>query len=168
MNIASIFISLSAIHIHCVWLSYIYSQLLITSLVNLESVQWPAPSWLVSSVGRALHRYRRNRGLKSPNDMNFFQASFSLLPIKWCSLLQRSLPYSTSILPLIVVLFFVSFLLNSFCFVLLFSIIIQISCDSNTCHHPFVVFSFSAPSCLLQWQAQPNSFSIQIPFPVEK
>ena len=105
VNIASIFISLSAVHIHCVWLSYIYSQLLITSLVNLESVQWPALSWLVSSVGGALHRYCRNHGLKSPNDINFFQASFSLLPIKWCSLLQRLLPYSTSILPLIVVLF---------------------------------------------------------------
>ena len=32
----------------------------------------PAPSWLVSSVGRALHRYRKGRGLKFPCKADFF------------------------------------------------------------------------------------------------
>ena len=35
-----------------------------TSWVYLEPTWWPAPSWLVSSVGRALHRYRRGHGFK--------------------------------------------------------------------------------------------------------
>ena len=34
---------------------------------------WPAPSWLASSVGRALHRYRRGDGFKSPKGPNFLQ-----------------------------------------------------------------------------------------------
>ena len=42
-------------------LSYIHSSLLTSSQVHLEPT---APSWLVSSVGRALHRYReRGNGL---------------------------------------------------------------------------------------------------------
>ena len=43
---------------------------------NLEPTSWPAPSWLVSSVGRALHRYRRGHGFKSRTGLNFFQALF--------------------------------------------------------------------------------------------
>ena len=42
-----------------------------------ESWSWPAPSWLVSSVGRALHRYRRGHGFKSRTGLNFFQVLFS-------------------------------------------------------------------------------------------
>ena len=38
---------------------------------------WPAPSWLASSVGRALHRYRRGDGFKSPKGPNFLQVLFS-------------------------------------------------------------------------------------------
>ena len=30
-----------------------------------EPIQGPAPSWLVSSIGRALHRYRRGQGFES-------------------------------------------------------------------------------------------------------
>ena len=58
-------------HIHVfirssdIWLSYIQSRLFTTSWVYLEPTQWPAPSWLVSSVGRALHRYCRGHGFKS-------------------------------------------------------------------------------------------------------
>ena len=34
-------------------------------------------SWLVSSVGRALHRYRRGHGFKSRTGLNFFQVLIS-------------------------------------------------------------------------------------------
>ena len=39
-----------------IWLSYILNRIFITSRVYLEPPSWPAPSWLVSSVGRAVHR----------------------------------------------------------------------------------------------------------------
>ena len=35
-----------------------------------------APSWLVSSVGRALQRYRRGQGFESRTSLNFFRLSF--------------------------------------------------------------------------------------------
>ena len=38
---------------------------------------WPVPSWLVSSVGRALHRYRKGHGFKSRTGLNLFQVLFS-------------------------------------------------------------------------------------------
>ena len=38
-----------------IWLSYILNRLFITSRVYLEQTSCPAPSWHVSSVGRALH-----------------------------------------------------------------------------------------------------------------
>ena len=62
-----------------IWLLYIHSRLFTTSRVHLEPTQRPAPSWLVISVGRALHRYRRGHGFKSRAGLNFFQAFFSLL-----------------------------------------------------------------------------------------
>ena len=40
----------------------------------------PAPSWLVSSFGRALHRYHRGHRLKSRTCLNFFHALLPLLP----------------------------------------------------------------------------------------
>ena len=49
--------------------------------------------WLVSSVGRALHWYRRGHGFKSCTGLNCYQAMFSLL-LKLCSLLRRSLSKS--------------------------------------------------------------------------
>ena len=36
-------------------------------------------SWFVSSVGGALHRYRRGHGFGSHTGLNFFQAFFLLL-----------------------------------------------------------------------------------------
>ena len=48
--------------------------------------------WLVSTVGRALHRYHRGHGFKSGTVLNLFQALISLL-LKRCSLLWRSLSY---------------------------------------------------------------------------
>ena len=44
-----------------------------------EPIQRPAPSWLVSLIGRALHRYRRGQGFESRTSLNFFQAFFSQL-----------------------------------------------------------------------------------------
>ena len=47
--------------------------------VYLYPIHWPAPSWLVSSIGRALHRYRRGHGFKSRTGLNFFQVHLQLL-----------------------------------------------------------------------------------------
>ena len=47
--------------------------------VYYELTKWPAPSWLDSSVGRALHRYRRGQGFKSRSGLNFFQALITQL-----------------------------------------------------------------------------------------
>ena len=44
----------------------------ITRMVYLD----PVPSWLVSSISRALHRYRRGHGFKSRTDFNFFRVLF--------------------------------------------------------------------------------------------
>ena len=48
--------------------------------VYYELLKWPAPSWLDSSVGRALHWYRRGHGFKSCSGLYFFfQAVISQL-----------------------------------------------------------------------------------------
>ena len=61
-------------------MNFIYlKSLFITWMVYLDPTYWPAPSWLVSSVGRALHWYCRGHGFKSHTGLNFFQALFSLL-----------------------------------------------------------------------------------------
>ena len=49
------------------------------SRVYYELTIWPAPSWLDSSVGRALHWHRRGHGFESRSSLNFFQAFFSQL-----------------------------------------------------------------------------------------
>ena len=59
---------------HC-WPNFI----VIRSRVYNEPIQRPAPSWLVSLIGRALHRYRRGQGFESRTSLNFFQAFFSQL-----------------------------------------------------------------------------------------
>ena len=45
--------------------------------IYLYPIHCPAPSWLVSSIGRALHRYRRGHGFKSRTGLNFFQVLFT-------------------------------------------------------------------------------------------
>ena len=50
-----------------------------SSRVYNKPILWPAPSWLVSLIGRALHRYCRGQGFESCPNLNFFQAFFSQL-----------------------------------------------------------------------------------------
>ena len=45
--------------------SHIFTHLFITLGLYYEPTKWPAPSWLVSSVGGALHQYRRGHGFAS-------------------------------------------------------------------------------------------------------
>ena len=60
-------------HIHVVIrISNIHSCLFTTSRVYLEPTQCPASSWLVSSVGEALHPYRRGLAFKSCISPNLF------------------------------------------------------------------------------------------------
>ena len=62
----------------CKYMNFIYlKSLSITWMVYLNLTYSPAPSWLASSVGRALHRYRRGDGFKSPKSPNFLQVLFS-------------------------------------------------------------------------------------------
>ena len=49
-----------------------------------QFVQWPAPSWLDSSVGRVLHLYDKGHGFKSQSGLIFFQALISQL-LKLCA-----------------------------------------------------------------------------------
>ena len=50
-------------------LSYIYLHY---SPSTTHSQMWPSPRWIDSSVGRALHQYRRGHGFKSHSGLNFF------------------------------------------------------------------------------------------------
>ena len=45
--------------------------------VYYEFTTWPAPSWLDSSVDKALHRYRRVQGFESRTGLNFFYNCWS-------------------------------------------------------------------------------------------
>ena len=47
-------------------------------MVYLDLTYYPALSWLVSSVGTALQRYRRVPRFKSRTDLNFFQLLLQL------------------------------------------------------------------------------------------
>ena len=62
-----------------IWFSYIYNFVIILSRVYNEPIQRPAPSWLVSLIGRGLHRYRSGQGFVSRTSLDFFQAFFSQL-----------------------------------------------------------------------------------------
>ena len=44
-----------------------------------ELTTWPTLSWLDSSVGRVLHRYRKGHEFESRSGLNFFQAFISQL-----------------------------------------------------------------------------------------
>ena len=53
------------------------SKIFILLDVYLDPIHWPAPCWLVSSIGRVLHWYRRGHGFKSRMGLNFFQVLFT-------------------------------------------------------------------------------------------
>ena len=75
-KIAFIFRSqLSAVHIYDFHI-FTFKHLFIASRVYLEPTYQPAPSWLISSVGRALHWYCRGHGFKSRTGLNFFRPYF--------------------------------------------------------------------------------------------
>ena len=67
----------SSPHSSHIWFSYIHNFIIILSQVYNEPIQRTAPSWLVSSIGRALHRCRRGHGFESHTSLNYFQAFFS-------------------------------------------------------------------------------------------
>ena len=58
-----------------IWFSYIQNFIIILSRVYNEPIQRPAPSWLVSLIGRALHRYRRGQGFESRTTWIFLRLS---------------------------------------------------------------------------------------------
>ena len=59
-----------------IW-SFIYSLPLFTIYGYCYKLSTkPAPRWLNSSVGRALHWYRRGHGLESCTGLNFFSLQF--------------------------------------------------------------------------------------------
>ena len=43
---------------------------------NYELSKLPAPSWLNSSVGRALHRYSRSHGFESLSSLNYSTTAY--------------------------------------------------------------------------------------------
>ena len=59
------------------WFSYIHNSIIILSQVYNEQIQRPAPSWLVSLIGRALHRYRKSQGFKSRTSLKPFSGFLS-------------------------------------------------------------------------------------------
>ena len=61
-----------------IWNSYICTAVLfITWMVYLDPTYWPAPRWLVSPVGRALHWYCRGHGFKSRTGLKIFSGLIS-------------------------------------------------------------------------------------------
>ena len=65
-----------------IWFSYIRNFIIILSPVYNEPIQRPAPSWLFSLIGRALHRYRRGQGFESRTSLMIFCLSFVLYQLK--------------------------------------------------------------------------------------
>ena len=51
---------------------HIFICILCHQRVYYKITKWPAPSWLDSSVGRALHRYRRGHGSESHAGLTVF------------------------------------------------------------------------------------------------
>ena len=85
--ITFIFTSLSTVHIYNFHTFTVVDSSLHGFIWNRHTDQLPV-NWLISIVGKALHRHHRGRRFKSHTGLNFFQALSSV------SLQQRSLPYS--------------------------------------------------------------------------
>lgn len=64
-NCADHFLLHSLIRGSSIWFPYIHIHLLILHGFITKPTKWPTHSWLVSSVGRAPHRYRRVLGSQS-------------------------------------------------------------------------------------------------------
>ena len=62
----------SSLHSSHIWFSYIHNFIIILLRVYNEPIQRPAPNWLVSLIGWALHRYRRGQGFESRTSRVFF------------------------------------------------------------------------------------------------
>lgn len=59
-------------------ISHIYIHPFITHRLITNTI-WPAPSWLVGWVGRAMHQYHRCLGFDSYTSLDFFRGYFH-----WC------------------------------------------------------------------------------------
>ena len=63
-----------------IWFSYIRNFIIILSRVYNESIQWPTPSWLVSSMGKSAAPVSQRSMVRIPyKSFFFFQAFFSQL-----------------------------------------------------------------------------------------
>ena len=60
--------------LQCKYMNFIHLK---SSFITWMVYYKPVSSWLVSSVGKALHRYRRGHGFKSRTGLNFLQLLFS-------------------------------------------------------------------------------------------
>ena len=58
------------------------------SFIEASASPNSAPSWLVSSIGRALHRYRRGHGFKSRTGLKFFFFQVLLTTTSFSSVLS--------------------------------------------------------------------------------
>ena len=67
-----------------IWFSYNHNVISILSRVYNEPIQRPVPTWLVSSIGRALHRYRRGQGFVSLTSLFFLFCFFFRLSFGSC------------------------------------------------------------------------------------
>ena len=63
-----------------IWFSHIQNFIIILSQVYNKPIQRPAPSWLVSLIGRVLHRCHRGKRIESCSgtSLNFFFQAFFL------------------------------------------------------------------------------------------
>ena len=116
--------------------------------VNIwKSDKWPTPSWLVGTVGRALHRYRKGHGFKFHTAWNFSRPYFQCC---W-----SSVRYSARIASILVTLsdFMIFIYLQSFIALKLsglkFTVFIKII-NGNT-NYLSTFLSSQLPECLLPW-----------------
>ena len=72
----SLLLTLAISEVMNIWFSYFQNFIIILSRVYNEPIQRPAPSWLVSFIGRALHWYHRGQGFESRTSLSFFRLSF--------------------------------------------------------------------------------------------
>ena len=61
-----------------------YIRIIILSWVYNKPTQRTLPNWLVSLIGRALHRYRKSQGFESRTSLNFFFVRLSFRNCKSC------------------------------------------------------------------------------------